>query len=193
MQVQSNYSVQNNYNPKFKSIKSIRGEGLYKKHPEYVNNLVTALKRNDTAMDFCKKYDVNIVFHAAKEGYNNLIKSTIVIFYDNPALSKLKKFWNSISSNESKVSVFALGSEFREGECTENLIKSILPAKEGNGLLDSHINYENRQIKDALDKKMARKNKISSQKDKKDMLAKKEADKENLDKNILDLIEMTKQ
>ena len=62
MQIQNNYSVNTNYNPNFMMIKSVRSEGLYKKYLQKVNDLVDALKNNDTAMELCKKYDVDIVF-----------------------------------------------------------------------------------------------------------------------------------
>ena len=71
MQVQNVGLSQNNYsqkhNPNFTAIKSVKCDGLYKKYPELANELVTAFKKNPTAMEFCKKYDVDVVFYAVKQ------------------------------------------------------------------------------------------------------------------------------
>ena len=60
MQVQNDCSV-GNYNTSFKRIRSIKCAGLYKKQPQYANKLIEAFKQNEKAMEFCKKYDVDIL------------------------------------------------------------------------------------------------------------------------------------
>lgn len=71
MQIQNVTLAQNNYsqrhNPNFTSIKSVKCEGLYKKTPELATDVVEAFKANPKAMEFCRKYDVDIVFYAFKD------------------------------------------------------------------------------------------------------------------------------
>ena len=59
MQVQNNLQIPNTV-PNFKAIKSIKSAGLYKNQPRLVQGLVETFQTNKTAMDFCKKYDVDI-------------------------------------------------------------------------------------------------------------------------------------
>ena len=87
MQVQNNFNYQiQNYNvqkraqtPNFTAIEKIGYSGLYKNAPEEGQKLLEAFKQNPYAMDFCKKYNVKVFFHAMKEGYN-LVESSIHIF-----------------------------------------------------------------------------------------------------------------
>ena len=77
MQVQNITLTQNNYssqrhNPNFTAIKSVKCDGLYKKYPELANELIEALKQNPKAMEFCKKYDVDIIFYAIKQYQNSV-------------------------------------------------------------------------------------------------------------------------
>ena len=46
--------------PNFKAIKSVKCEGLYKEFPRYGKDLVETFKKNPTAMEFCRKYDVKV-------------------------------------------------------------------------------------------------------------------------------------
>ena len=86
MQVQNNPQITST--PNFKAIKSIKSTGLYKKQPRLVQGLVDTFQTNKTAMDFCKKYDVDIVFHACKDIMHS-VKSTVAIFFKNPAINTI--------------------------------------------------------------------------------------------------------
>ena len=169
MQVQNVGLSQNNYsqkhNPNFTAIKSVKCDGLYKKYPELANELVTAFKKNPTAMEFCKKYDVDVVFYAVKQ-MQDAVESSIHIFFDNISKSKARKFFDKVlGKNEDKVVIHAWGNEYslpRSLEkSTANLVVNISPERKVGdrfcgGLLDSHIN--------AVDKEMQRVLKIKAQK-----------------------------
>ena len=126
-----------------------------------------------------------------------MIRSQLIIFYDNPALSKFKKFLNFINCKEPKVSIFAMG--FNKEESTDTLIKYITP-EEGvkptdklKCLLDSHIDYEQTKIQKAINKKAAKIEKRISEKARKAEAERQyNIDEANLEQNIQDMIDMTK-
>lgn len=166
MQIQNVTLAQNNYsqkaNPNFTSIKSVRCEGLYKKYPELANNLVDTLKNNPKAMEFCKKYDVDIVFHAMKQ-FQDGVESSIHIFFDNVAKSKTRKFFDKLSgNNDDKVVLHAWGNEFsipRSIEAsTAELAECISPERKvadgyRGGMLDSHLLSADNKMQKVLDEK----------------------------------------
>ena len=197
MQVQNNtYTLGTKCNANFKSIKRIDYSGLYRKHPEYCKELIDAFKSNPIAMDFCKKYDVNIIFNAEKSMNN--VESAIRILYDNPAISKFQKFLRFFNPSEDVVKISAWGGWDNLKESTRNLIDMILPESAGtnkgsNGLLNSHIEFAEKEIQGILDKKNAKK--AEALKRKQDKLAQQEIIKNasmDLDKSIQDLINSTK-
>ena len=67
----------------FKAIKSIKCEGLYKKFPEEGKKLIQTFKENAKVMEFCRKYDVDIVFNASEKNMN-CVQSILSIFYKIP-------------------------------------------------------------------------------------------------------------
>lgn len=166
MQIQSVTLAQNNYsqksNPNFTSIKSVRCEGLYKKYPELANNLVDTLKNNPNAMEFCKKYDVDIVFHAMKQ-FQEGVESSIHIFFDNVAKSKTRKFFDKLSgNNDDKVVLHAWGNKYSIPESIEastaELAECISPERKVNGrylggMLDAHIKLADDKMQKVLDEK----------------------------------------
>ena len=90
--VNSNYTQNNNrYNQSFTSIKNVKCKGLYAKYPELGKELVDTFKNNSKVMEFCKKYDVDVIFHAMKHGSDS-VESAVGILYDNGAKSKFKQF-----------------------------------------------------------------------------------------------------
>ncbi len=198
MQIENKYSANNH--PSFGAIKSVECLGLYKKFPELGKELVDTFHKNPTAMDFCKKYDVKIIFHAAKDSIN-AVNSSIHIFYDNVAKSKFKKFINFLNSSEDKVSLSSYSNQYDIKESlmqsTKTLKEMIEPAsitpKPNNGILDSHIEIADTAMQEALAKqtdKAARKQ---------IKLHAKEANKNQLDENtgmlndsIRDLIDSSK-
>ena len=108
MQINSISNQNNRSNTSFTGIKSIQYRGLYKKAPELSKDLVEAFKQNPKAMDFCKKYDVDIVFYAVKETVD-FIKSSIHIFYENPTNSKFRKFINMLNGKKDSISTLGWG------------------------------------------------------------------------------------
>ncbi len=141
------YAPQNNkYNQSFTSIKSVRCEGLYRKYPELGKELVDTFKENPKVMDFCKKYDVDIVFHAVKEGMNS-VQSSVNVFYDNVAKSKFQKILDFFGSTEDKVVIHGWGNEYdlykSLNAATENLKAAISPenihSDRPTGLLEVHM------------------------------------------------------
>lgn len=203
MQIQNNLAFHsNNYNkysksnPNFTAIKSIDCQGLYKKAPEYGKELLEAFKKNPVAMDFCKKYDVSIIFHAAKEVANN-VKSTIVIFYDNPAVNKFSKIMNKIFGNtDDAINISGWNHDLKSS--TAELVERILPEaaqtnKAQNGLLSSHIKFADEKMQQIIDAKEAKKAaKLAKQTEKQTAENKLQKDKNELSRQMSDLIEATK-
>lgn len=157
----SNYTPQNNrYNQSFTSIKSVKCEGLYRKYPELGRELVDTFKENPKVMDFCKKYDVDVVFYAVKYGIDG-VKSSVNVFYENVAKSKIKKFFDFFSNSEDKVVIHSWGNEYdlhkSLNEATENLKAAISPenvrSKRPTGLLESHMESARESMEEILAKK----------------------------------------
>ena len=191
MQIQK---VETGNSTNFKRIKSIKCEGLYKNNPEYGKKLVDALRQNVYAMDFCKKYNVDIVFFARKT--INSIESSIHIFYDNPTINKFKKFLKFLSSSEDKVSISGWGNQIQES--SKELIDRILPetsntSQTNNGLLSAHLENTDKLIQDVLNKRAEKKalrlKKAEEKANKADLLKSEEA---KLSAMIEDMIESTK-
>ena len=167
MQVQNVTLTQNNYskkhNPNFTAIKSVKCTGLYKKYPELANELVDAFKQNPTAMKFCKKYDVDIVFHAVKQSLNK-VQSSLHIFYDNISKTKAQKFFDSLlGNNEDKIAIHSCGNEYSILDSiqssTKELVQKISPGirtEKGwrGGYLNSHLKSGDDSIQDAVNKKL---------------------------------------
>lgn len=170
MLVQNVNLYQNNYskksNPNFTSIKSVRCDGLYKKYPELANDLIEALNKNPKAMEFCKKYDVNIVFYAVKQMQDS-VESSLHIFFDNIAKSKFRKMFDKLAGNsEDKVLIHAWGNNYEISssikESTLNLIEAISPERKvadgyRGGLLDAHIENVEKNIEEKLKQKSLKK------------------------------------
>ncbi len=194
----SNYNIQNNskYNQSFTGIRKVKCLGLYEKHPELGKELVDTFKNNSKVMDFCKKYDVDIFFHSAKD-YMESVKSSVNIFYDNISKSKLKRFFNS---QDDKITISGWGNKhnLRESlaEATEDLKYAISPtdtkAQRPTGLLDSHIDLAEKKIQEALNQKeLAKQNKLNQKEYKKQAQITHSDEKANLSNAIQDLINKT--
>ena len=119
--MQINNINQSYNNTNFQAIKSVKCRGLYEKYPELGQQLVDAFQKCKEAMDFCKKYDSDIVFYAKKDGIDT-VESSIHIFYDNPALSKLKKFFKFLNSSEDISVFFKFKSYFLISNKESNMI-----------------------------------------------------------------------
>lgn len=166
MQVNSVNFSQNNCsnkrNPNFTSIKSVKCEGLYKKYPELANSLVEAFKENPKAMEFCKKYDVDVVFYAVKR-LQDSVKSSVHIFYDNIAKSKTRKFFDKLTGkSDDIVVVHAWGNQYSlpvsMEKSTKELVDAISPERKVGksyigGLLDSHLESADEKMQKVLNEK----------------------------------------
>lgn len=149
----------------FKSIKSIKLKGQYKNNaPELGQKLIDTFKKNPKAMDFCKKHDVNIVFNAhVNDGEYPIfpgVESSLYIFYDNPAVNKVKQFFKSLSLNggDDKIFLFAWGGITDNlNTVTQALIKQILPNQPGIGNLDFQIELAEKKIDEDMAKKLNKK------------------------------------
>lgn len=159
----SNYSQK--HNPNFTSIKSVKCAGLYKKNPELAAEVVEAFKANSKALEFCKKYDVNIVFYAFKDMHQS-VESSLHIFYDNISKSKFRKFLDKfLGYKDDKISIHAWSDKYSLPESlkesTVNLIEAIAPQKKvkdgyRGGMLDSHIELADKKIQDTLAERAAK-------------------------------------
>ena len=159
---QYEYYNNNKFKPNFTSIKSVKCEGLYKKYPEFATELVQSFKKNPIAMDFCKKYNVDIVFYAIKQA-NDSVQSSVNIFFENLAKSKVRKFFeNVLGKSDDKVVIYAWGNKYSCPESLEESTKSLITAispeqklgsKYSGGLLDSHIKSADERIQSELAEK----------------------------------------
>lgn len=178
--------------PNFKAIKSVKCVGLYKEFPRYGKDLVDTFKKNPTAMEFCRKYDVDLVFHACKDMMNS-VRSTILLIFENPTKSKFLGF---LGSRKDRIELSGYGHAYNYDASlkasTNTLIDYMLDSTEGKpvtGLLDSHIKLKEKEINDILLKKdldSKHKQQIEGEDLPKTWL------KEDLDKSINDLIERSK-
>lgn len=195
--MQINNINQSYNNTNFQAIKSVKCRGLYEKYPELGQQLVDAFQKCKEAMDFCKKYDSDIVFYAKKDGIDT-VESSIHIFYDNPALSKLKKFFKFLNSSEDRVEVSAWGYDYDLTKslqgATDSLKKRMMPwdksTNPSGGLLNSHIESTNLDIQTALAQKIEKVEKKKAKAEaSKNIKSEFENNKAKLDSSIQDLIE----
>ena len=205
MQVQNITLTQNNYSsqrhtPNFTAIKSVKCDGLYKKYPELANELIEALKQNPKAMDFFKKYDVDIIFHAIKQ-YQHSVESSLHIFFDNISKSKTEKFFEKLFGNSNdKIVLHSWGSDYSVTKSIEQSTKDmienmILPERKVGdrhcgGLLNAHIKSTEAEIQKVLDEKAAKlEKKLAKLQGKKDAEIKTQNAASELENSIKDLIE----
>lgn len=189
MQVQNNPQMASATS--FKAIKSVKCEGLYKKFPEEGKKLVDAFKNNSKAMDFCKKYDVNVVFYAVKEQFES-VASSLHIFFKNPAK---KKFLGFLGSQQDKIELSGYGNAYEVKKSlvnsTQHLVDYMLestPGKSVSGLLNQHLKLKEEEIQKVLNKpKLEEGSNIYTYAE-----AHRKWKKQELDNSIKDLIEHSK-
>ena len=193
MQIYNNPQIlQTTTVPSFKAIKSVKCEGLYKDFPKYGKELVDSFKSNKTAMDFCRKYDVDLVFHACKDMLNS-VKSTILLIFENPTKSKFLGF---LGSRKDKIELSGYGNAYNYDSSlkasTNTLIDYMSDSTTGkpvSGLLDQHISIKEQEIQKALDKKNEKNNRIKALNDNKNIeKTLKQVEKRKLNESIQDLI-----
>ena len=113
-------------------------------------------------MEFCKKYDVNIIFQATKDSMN-AVRSSVCVFYDNVAKGKLKRFIDFLSDEKDNINLSSFANKYNVEaalkESTISLIEMITPVNPNgsikiyNGLLDSHLRYAEERMQKILDKR----------------------------------------
>ena len=150
---------------------------------------VIRYRKNPTAMQFCKKYDVDLVFHACKDMMNS-VRSTLLLSFENPAKSKFLGF---LGSRKDKIELSGYGNAYDTRSSlktsTNQLMDYMLDSTEGkpvSGVLNSHIKLKEEQIADTLFKKEL------AYQDKLDDCADCTYKYEDLDTAIKDLIESSK-
>ena len=74
----------------FQALKSLKYKGLYRKYPEQAKKIKQAFLKNNTAMDFCKTYNVDVSIGAEKQG-KNILSSYIRLDFINPIKSKFRE------------------------------------------------------------------------------------------------------
>lgn len=165
MQIQNNTA----HRPSFRAIKSIKCTGIYKNEPELAKELVDTFKTNTEAMEFCKKYDVDIIFHAKQDTPADATESTLIINYVDPTKNKIKRFFDTLNGIKNNIKLHAWGTGFLENEslknATEGLKELMYPKREGKpttGVLKAHIEIADKDIS----KRLERKTKIIEEKEK---------------------------
>ncbi len=111
MQVKENRNYYMNNALAFGAIKSVKCTGLYEQFPDLGKDLVDTFQSNPKAMDFCKKYDVDLVFSAIKTGWSS-VQTTLHVFYDDLSKGKFKKFWQGLTSSPDEVSVASFSGSY---------------------------------------------------------------------------------
>ena len=176
--------------PNFQAIKSIQCKGLYKKYPELAQKLIDAFPQCQEAMDFCRKYDTDVIF-VAKKSTGCSIESSVNIIFDNPAISKFKKCWNYLTGSQNKVEISAFAEkmsdvEYSLGQATSRLIKYIDPKC---GVLKRHVSDADKAIQNELvkqeQKKLEKKLKLATKLAEKNKFEQRQT---KLQKSIQDLI-----
>lgn len=168
---------QKKYSTNFKAIKSIKCEGLYKKFPEEGKKLIQTFKENAKAMEFCRKYDVDIVFNASEKNMNS-VESILSIFYKNPAKNIFQRFSSWLFGGDDCIRIFGFGNnynikdslkhstrELNEMITSQTMVTNKYYNPRKSGTLDSHVMMTEDNIQIRLDMKHSQKTK--------------EADKEN--------------
>ena len=91
-------------------------------------------------MEFCRKYDVDIVFHACKDMMNS-VRSTLLLSFENPAKSKFLGF---LGSRKDKIELSGYGNAYDTRSSlktsTNQLMDYMLDSTEGkpvSGVLNS--------------------------------------------------------
>lgn len=198
MQIQSINSYNDKMNqPNFTAIKSLKMEGLYKKYPELGKQLVDTLQSSPRAMEFCKKYDVDIIFYACKRAMD-AVDSSIHIFYDNIAKSRLMKIFGK---SKDEVTISSRANEYDISKSleksTQDLQTRILPWSGENrqgGMLDSHLDGAERDMQEILNKKAKKAaEKQSKQLAKEQAKSKLDKDQQALNESIENLINNSNQ
>ena len=163
MQIRSiSQNSQQTINPNFNAIKSVKCKGLYKKYPEYNKDLINTFKNNPKAMEFCKKYDVDIIFNAVDESgfVIDEVCSYCKIIFDNPAKSKL---WGIFGSTKDSLYVSCTDSRLNLEDTLRatsyGLMDYLTPTRRNDiysGKLDREIDLTERNIERELEAKQAK-------------------------------------
>ena len=155
MQIYNNHTP-NQITPNFKAIKSIECKGLYKKYSHYSKDLYTSLQKNVAAMDFCKKYDVDIVFDAKQKvfggGYDYVISSVQMLF-NRPVKKRFLGFWKT-QKDEIKIASYYQDFDIKNAleNATRKLKNYISESRkdESQRILDRAIKFKEESIQDDL-------------------------------------------
>ncbi len=195
MQVNSIQFQETRKQPQFTAIKSLKCRGLYKDYPKLGMELVDTFKRNPEVIRFCKKYDVDVVFYAAKQIISD-VSSEIHIFYNDVSRSRIGKLFKG-SKDDVNISGYGSKSSITDSimESTNNLKSYISPYIKENltgGILESHLSNADKRIQEILDKKAQVKQdkamrKLASENTSNEL----KNDKNALDKSVKDLIDET--
>ena len=195
MQIQNNTA----HRPSFRAIKSIKCTGIYKNEPELAKELIDTFKTNTEAMEFCKKYDVDIIFHAKQDTPADATESTLIINYVDPTKNKIKRFFDTLNGIKNNIKLHAWGTGFLENEslknATEGLKELMYPQIEGKpstGVLKAHIEIADKDITKRIKKKerKIKEKEIKLSKEQQKIETKRKATEE-LDKSIDELINST--
>ena len=142
MQVQSNPQIPNTI-PNFKAIKSVKINGMYKQYPKQAQKLVDTFQRNENAMNFCKKYDVKIIFDAYRYTRYCVKSSIRIIIYKTKSFGKIQD-------------LYFYANSFLRDDVDKNIDISTTKLSEKiekGGIIDGSLNMREAYIQKILDKK----------------------------------------
>lgn len=197
MQIYNNPSISYQTNPNFQAIKTVKCEGLYRKSPELGKELVQTFKTNPKVMDFCRKFDVDVVFYACKKAMS-AVESSIHIFFENPAK---KLFLGFLGRKRDEISLTAYEDKYSIEDslkASTDLLKAYISEEHAVpnkpcGLLDSHIGYKQDEIQKFFEERDAKyKAKLDKDYAKTLEVTKTKNETEELNDSIQDLINSSK-
>ena len=142
--------------PNFKAIKSVKTQGLYKKHPELAQKLVDTFQTNKKALEFCKKHDVDIILNAYQDTMQ-CVNSAIALIFKNPAKSK---FLGLFQGAKDSIIINGFGNNYDKLrsliDSTNDLMRHIMngnDSKDATGILEGNIEYTEKIINEFLKSK----------------------------------------
>ena len=91
-------------NTNFRALKNIEFTKKLSKNSKAQEKLLDAIQINSSLQNFCKKFEVNLVFDAFEDGYNRGVSRMAVIYKDLP--DKSKTFFETVSASLQIPSLF---------------------------------------------------------------------------------------
>ena len=137
----------NQNNANFGALKSIDFARKLAKNPQAQEKLLDAIQLNSSLQNFCKKFDVNLVFDAFEDGYNRGVSRMAVIYKDLP--DKSKTFFEKLKDTfKAREPIVISGYDYTLGGAIDDLTTRI--SSQQDGIFDYTVDkvYEEKLAKE---------------------------------------------